>query len=170
MPGDLLMLLPGLIVPADARVVAWEAMLRPDGMKVLARNGGIIAAGALASYGCGLMRHGSAARANTAAFTSLVGAQLLHALTCRSSRHSVFGAERLAANRPLTAALLGSAALQFGILSVPALRRFMGLARLDAVDVLISVAGAGLPYLMNEALKTRPRAPGAQAAPDGINR
>jgi hypothetical protein len=45
--------------------------------------------------------------------------------------------------------------LQIGLLAVPVLRRFMGLARLDFLDLLASVAGATLPYITNEAAKLR---------------
>jgi len=60
----------------------------------------------------------------------------------------------LAPNRPLFATLLGSAVLPIGLLAVPVLRR-LGLARLDFLDLLASVAGATLPYIANEAAKLR---------------
>ncbi|TMJ49931.1 MAG: cation-transporting P-type ATPase, partial [Alphaproteobacteria bacterium] len=100
-----------------------EPIIRPDDMLRLAREGGIIAAGSLAACGYGIMRHGASSRAGTICFTSLVGAQLLHALTCRSDRHGLFTAERLGPNRPLFATLLGSAVLQMALLAVPVLRR-----------------------------------------------
>jgi Ca2+-transporting ATPase len=131
-----------------------EPMLSRQDMAVLAREGTMIAAGALGAYGLGMARQGEAARAGTMSFTSLVGGQLLHALTSRSAHAGLFGAEPLPANRPLAAALLGSAGLQVALLVVPALRRFMGLAPLDAGDALISLAGAVLPYIANEAAKT----------------
>jgi Ca2+-transporting ATPase len=114
----------------------------------------MIAAGALGAYGLGMARHDDAARAGTMSFTSLVGGQLLHALTSRSAHAGLFGAEPLPANRPLAAALLGSAGLQVALLVVPALRRFMGLAPVDGGDALVSLAGAILPYIANEAAKT----------------
>ena len=137
--------------PRDAH----EPIIRSDSMWRLAREGGIIAAGSLGAYAYGILRHGATARARTICFTSLVGAQLLHAVTCRSDRHGLFTAERLAPNRPLFATLLGSAALQMGLLAVPVLRRFMSLARLDFLDLSACVAGATLPYIANEAAKLR---------------
>ena len=131
-----------------------EAIVRPGDMAVLAGEGATIALGALAAHAFGLWRHGAAARAGTISFTSLVGAQLLHALTCRSSRYGLFRGERLTPNRPLGATLAASAALQLGVLTLPPLRRFMGLARMDLVDALVSVACAVLPYVANEAAKT----------------
>jgi len=136
--------------PRDAH----EPIIRSDDMRRLAREGGIIAAGSLGAYGYRILRHGATARARTICFTSLVGAQLLHVLTCRSDRHGLFTAERLAPNRPLFATLLGSAVLPIGLLAVPVLRR-LGLARLDFLDLLASVAGATLPYIANEAAKLR---------------
>jgi len=128
---------------------------RPE-MAVLAREGAAIAAGALASYGLGMARHGDAARAGTMAFSSLVGGQLLNAVTARSAHTGFFGSEPLPANRPLAAALLGSAALQLLLLTFPPLRRFMGMARLDLGDAAASAAGAILPYIANEAAKALP--------------
>ena len=42
-----------------------------------------------------------------------------------------------------------------GLLAVPVLWRFMGLARLDFVDLSACVAGATLPYIANETAKLR---------------
>ena len=147
-----------------------EPMVQGRDMRLLAREGSIIAAGSLAAYGYGVLRHGASARASTVSFTSLVGAQLLHALTCRSDRHGVFDAGRLPANPPLTGAVLGSAGLQVAILTVPVLRRFMGLARLDALDAVVSLAGAALPYLFNEAAKLQwPEADTAVGSDEGAD-
>ncbi|HEX7967297.1 MAG TPA: HAD-IC family P-type ATPase, partial [Stellaceae bacterium] len=142
---------PGVLVepPRDPD----ETIVRPGDMAVLAGEGATIALGALAAHTFGLWRHGAAARAGTISFTSLVGAQLLHALTCRSSRYGLFSGERLAPNRPLGATLVASAALQLSVLTLPPLRRFMGLARMDLVDALVSLACAVLPYVANEAVK-----------------
>jgi len=123
----------------------------------LAREGTIMATATLAAYGLSLARHGDPGRASSIAFSSLVGAQLLHALTARSSRAGLFGGERLPANRPLAAMLLGSTALQLAVLLLPGLRRFMGLTPLGLGDVATSAAGALLPYLVNEAAKVSGR-------------
>lgn len=142
--------------PRDPR----EPIIRSGDMPRLAREGGIIAAGSLAAYYCGILRHGASPRAGTICFTSLVGAQLLHALTSRSDRHGLFSSDWPEPNRLLSATVLGSAALLAAILTVPMLRRFMGLARLDLTDLLAAAAGALLPYLANEGLKLavpRPR-------------
>jgi Ca2+-transporting ATPase len=159
--SDVLPALGLALEPAEEDVLAQpprdphEPIIRPDDMWRLAREGGIIAAGSLAAYGYGTLRRGASARAGTICFTSLVGAQLLHAITCRSDRHGLFSAEQLAPNRPLFATLLGSAALQVAVLAVPVLRRFIGLARLDLLDVFVCLAGAILPYITNEVAKQR---------------
>lgn len=121
----------------------------------LAREGTVIAAGALGAYGISMARHGDVGRAGTTAFSSLVGAQLLHALTARSTQAGIFGGQELPPNRTLAAALASSAALQIAVLTVPALRGFLGLAPLGIWDVVAGLAGAGLPYLANEAAKLR---------------
>jgi P-type Ca2+ transporter type 2C len=142
--------------PRDPR----EPIIGSEDMARLAREGGIIAAGSLAAYYCGMLRHGASPRAGSICFTSLVGAQLLHALTSRSDRHGLFGSEWPEPNRLLSATVLGSAGLLAAILAVPMLRRFMGLARLDPADLLAAAAGALLPYVANESLKltaSRPR-------------
>ena len=140
--------------PRDPR----EPIIGSGDMARLAREGGIIAAGSLAAYYFGMLRHGASPRAGTICFTSLVGAQLLHALTSRSDRHGLFSSEWPEPNRLLSVTVLGSAGLLAAILAVPMLRRFMGLARLDPADLLAAAAGALLPYLANEGLKlTEPR-------------
>ncbi|HZB92673.1 MAG TPA: HAD-IC family P-type ATPase [Stellaceae bacterium] len=121
----------------------------------LAREAAIIATGGLAAYAYGRLRHGATATAGTLAFTSLVGAQLLHALTCRSEHHSLWTRGRLQRNPFLTGALAGSLALQLGAVTLPPMRRLLGLTPLDPVDAMVSVALSLLPYLVNEAAKLR---------------
>jgi len=121
-------------------------------MAMLAREGVTIGAGGLAAYLSGLMR-GGAPRAGTMAFTSLIGAQLLHALSCRSPRSIFVGGERRPPNRPLAVALAASAALQIGAFLLPASRRLLGLTPLAPLDWLLSGLFAVLPYLVNEVAK-----------------
>jgi P-type Ca2+ transporter type 2C len=119
----------------------------------LAREGSVIAASGLAAYGYGRLRYGATSRASTLAFTSLVGAQLLHALACRSSRYGLFTPERLGPNRVLAASLAGALALQLAAVGFAPLRRLMGLAPLGFADALVSVALSFVPYLTSEAAK-----------------
>jgi Ca2+-transporting ATPase len=133
--------------PADA------PMLGRGDMLTLGREGMTIAAGGLGAYAYGLLRYGPSPESRTLAFTSLVGAQLLHALSCRSRRAGLFTPEPLAPNRVLGAALAGSFALQAGVVTLPPLRRLLGLAPLCLTDALVSLALSVLPYLANEAAK-----------------
>jgi len=134
--------------PANAAIVG-----RGD-FGPLAADGSIIAAGALAACGIGVLRHGMSAQARTMTFGSLVIAQLLHALTCRSAKHGPFtGGQPLQPNRPLFGALLFSFALQGVALLVPGVRGILGVVPLGPLDALV-MAGAGvLPYIVNEVRK-----------------
>jgi Ca2+-transporting ATPase len=130
-----------------------EPLLTRGQMRVLGREGMVIAAGSLAAYSYGRMRYGSSPQASTLAFSSLVGAQLLHSFTCRSASNGVFSTRPSPPNRPLTIAVAVSAALQAGFLTIPALRRMMRLAPLNAFDAIVSLAGAVMPFFVNEAAK-----------------
>jgi P-type Ca2+ transporter type 2C len=130
-----------------------EPLLTPGQMRLMAREGAVIAAGSLVSYGYARLRYGSSKNPGTIVFPSLVGAQLLHALTCRSRTYGLFTTQRQPANRPLAIAVTGSVALQIGILTIPMLRRLMGLSPLSALDAVIAIAGAVVPFLANEATK-----------------
>ncbi len=138
----------------------------------LGAEGGLIAAGSLAALGFGALRHGaSSPQARTMGFSSLVTAQLLHALTARSDRHGLFaggGPGALASNRPLSGLLLASAALQgIGVL-VPGVRAVLGVVPLAPLDLAVTAAAGILPYIANEALKTgRAAFPSAPVSPDG---
>jgi Ca2+-transporting ATPase len=134
-----------------------EPLLTPAQMRVLGREGMVIAAGSLAAYCYGRIRYGASPQASTLAFSSLVGAQLLHSLTCRSATGGVFSTQPLRPNRPLTIAIAVSAALQVGVLTIPALRRVMRLAPLNALGAIVALAGAVMPYLVNEAAKISAR-------------
>lgn len=160
--------LPGIglaLEPAEADVLEnpprdpRAPMLNRHSLATLATEAGIISAAALASYGYGVFRYGATPRARSLCFGSLVGAQLLHALTCRSATHGLFDRTGLAPNRALTASLLISFAAQIAAFFVPGLRRLIGVTPLTPPDLLVSAAGAGLPYLVNEMKKTVRPAP-----------
>jgi P-type Ca2+ transporter type 2C len=113
----------------------------------------VISASALVAYIYGRARYGSSPQAGTMAFTTLVTAQLLHALSCRSNDPVLFTGKRLEPNPYLRAALIGSFAVQLLALFVPGLRRLLGIADLSAVEYLLTAGLGGLPLLINEALK-----------------
>jgi Ca2+-transporting ATPase len=121
-----------------------------------------LSGGTLAAYGYGVARYGMGPQANTLAFMTLTGAQLLHAISARSEHYSVFGRGHLPPNRYLQAAVGGSLALQLATL-LPGLRAVLGLGTLGIADAAMIVAGAGVPFLINEA--TKPGAPDAAESP-----
>ncbi len=163
--SDVLPALGLALEPAESGVLeqaprrADEPILGVEEMIALGCEGTTIAAGTILAYALAMARHGDAARASTLSFSSLVGAQLLHALTSRSPHAGPFSGEALPPNRALAAALIGSASLQLALLLVPRLRRLMGLAPLDLGDAVLGLLGAALPYAANEATKILSPAP-----------
>ncbi|TVR80805.1 MAG: cation-transporting P-type ATPase [Rhodospirillales bacterium] len=148
--------------PPDGDVMAekprdpGEAILRAGDLKRAAREGAVISAAALGAAAYGHVRYGPDARAGAVTFLSLITAQLLHAITCRSDRHGLFRAGRLPRNPAMTAALGGSLAVQGATLAVPRLRRLLGLQALGMTDAAVIGAAAVLPFVINEALKPAP--------------
>ena len=121
--------------------------------KRMALESAIISASALGAYGFGLVRYGAGVRATSLAFQSLTIGQLLHAITCRSQRHSFFHKEKLPPNRYLNIALTGSLALQMLTIWVPGLRRLLDLAPPSLIDGLVIGGSALLSLTMNETTK-----------------
>jgi Ca2+-transporting ATPase len=115
---------------------------------------GVLTAGALSAYGYGMLRYGAGAGASTLAFHSLTTAQLLHAVSCRSERQSIFSAEKLPTNPYLNLALGGSLLMQAAAMFIPGVRSILGLAPVGLLDGLVIGATAFLPLLVNEATKT----------------
>jgi Ca2+-transporting ATPase len=114
---------------------------------------GLITATAMASYGYGRMRYGAGPRANTIAFLSLTGAQLLHTFSSRSEEISVLDGERLPENRLIPWAVGGGIAIQVVGETFGALRRMLGTVRIGPADALISAGSALLSFGLNEGLK-----------------
>jgi Ca2+-transporting ATPase len=83
----------------------------------------------------------------------LTSAQLLHALSSRSERHSVFGKDRLPPNNYLKASIGGSLAIQAAAALVPGLRQFLGIGPIGLIDGVVIGASALLPFVINEATK-----------------
>lgn len=124
----------------------------PD-LKRTAFEAGVITAGALGAYGYGVARYGMGARAGSVGFLSLVSAQLLHTLSCRSEKPVLFAERRLPPNRYVSLALGGSFLLQLVALAVPGLRGFLGLSPLTLLDGAVVGGSALIPLLVNEASK-----------------
>jgi Ca2+-transporting ATPase len=144
--------------PRDASrpLIGKEEMLR------YAREGVFLSGGTLAAYGYGLLRYGAdagpSARAGTIAFNALMLGQLLHALSCRSERRGALLSGRPPAKDKLTLAIAGSIGLQLLANLIPGLRGLLGvdpMGSMGVMDIAATLAGAGLPLLLNEAVKKK---------------
>lgn len=120
-----------------------------------AREGMFLSGGTLAAYGYGLLRHGPGARAGTIAFNALMLGQLLHALSCRTDRRGTLLSGRPPGKDRLALAIAGSIGLQLLANVIPGLRKLLGIGVMGAMDMAATLAGAGLPLLLNEAAKKK---------------
>jgi Ca2+-transporting ATPase len=117
------------------------------------RQGAWLTGGTLGAYLYGLTRYGVGPRSSGIAFNALMLGQLLHALSCRSRRPDAARGQE-GVSSMLNRAVGGSIALQVGANFVPFLRSLLGLGPgLGLADVAIIMAGAGVPFLFNEAAK-----------------
>jgi Ca2+-transporting ATPase len=130
-----------------------EPIIKPSDFRRVGVESAALSAGALGSYGYGLMRYGMGPQASTLAFTSLTTGQLLHAITSRSETHSVFSRTSLPPNPYLSAALIGSFGLQALALTVPGLQSLLGVTPISLIDGAVIGASAVLPFVFNEATK-----------------
>jgi len=118
-----------------------ESIIPPSMLRRLLGESATIALAALGVYGIGVSLYGPGAIAQTMAFASLVGAQLMHAPLARTGdRPATLGRSR--PNRWLIAGLGISAALQLAALFVPPLSAVLGGAALGLPQLLIAGAGA----------------------------
>ncbi|MEW6659367.1 MAG: HAD-IC family P-type ATPase [Thermodesulfobacteriota bacterium] len=142
--------------------------------KRMAFESGVLTAGALGAYGYGWLRYGLGPQASTLAFHSLTAGQLLHAVSCRSERHSIFSQEKLPPNRYLNLALGGSLLVQAAAMFLPGVRSILGLAPVGLLDGLVIAGTSLLPLLVNESTKTltltiSEEAPPPPALPDSLD-
>ena len=108
-----------------------------------------ISVGALGAYGIGIARYGLGPVAQTMAFASLLGAQLLHVLLARAGDGPATAAGPRK-NPTLLAGMALSAGLQLVALFVPPVRMVLGGAALPLADLGIAALGAALPILVIE--------------------
>ncbi len=128
-----------IIDKSDFRNISIEAAVMTDG--------------AMLSYAYGMARFGAGAQAGTLAFQTLTLTQLLHAISCRSEKHSLFSREKLPPNKYLTYALGGSLAIQLMTMFVPGLRALLGLTPVGLADTVVIGATSIVPLLVNEMRK-----------------
>jgi Ca2+-transporting ATPase len=96
------------------------------------------------------------------AFQSLTIAQLLHAISCRSEKVSIYDEEKLPPNRFLTLALAGSLGLQLLTFIVPWLRNLLGISPISLLDGAVIGLSSILPLFVNEATKGFKFAPNSE--------
>ncbi len=120
----------------------------------MAMEGAVLTAGSMGAFGYGIWRYGLGMQASTLAFHSLTTAQLLHAISCRSDKHSIFSSGRLPRNPYLNWAVGGSLALQALTMFIPGLRALLNLSPLGLLDGLVITGASLLPLVVNEATKT----------------
>lgn len=132
--------------PAD------EPLLTVGDLRVSAMESMVMAGSVLAAHAYGLSRYGPGPSTRAVTFTSLVTAQLLHALACRHDRFEPLGGRTLFGNRTLNMALLGSAALQGLALASPTARRLLGIGAPNLVDLAVAGASGMASFALNEML------------------
>ncbi len=133
-----------------------ENIVRPGDYTRLALKGGLFSISALSTHVYGMVRYGGTG--GGIAFSTLIGAQLLDGFSSRSETSAPWSMPQ---NRLLTLSILGTAALQGLVMTMPFTRRLLGLARFDLLDLGVIAAGSVWPFLVVEtAIK-----PGASGSP-----
>lgn len=130
-----------------------EPIVKHSDFGRIAFEAGIISLSTLAAYGYGIRKYGISPQASTIAFMSLTSAQLLHTISCRSEKHSIFNSEKIPNNPYLNAAIVGSFAIQLLAIALPPLRSLLKLTPINIVDRLVIGGSALLPLLVNESTK-----------------
>jgi Ca2+-transporting ATPase len=130
-----------------------EPIIKTADYKRITFESATLATASLGAYGYGIARYGIGAQAGTIGFMSLTCGELLHALSCRSERHSLFGREAVPSNPYLNLALGTSLGLQVLTLLLPGLRSFLGLTPIGLLDAAVVAGSALLPLAINEATK-----------------
>ena len=105
------------------------------------------------AYGYGILRYGLGQKASTLAFVSLTLSQLTHAISCRSSKNSIFDRNTSMSNKYLNIAVGGSIALQILTMIVPGLRGLLGIAPIGLLDAVVVGGTAISSLIINEATK-----------------
>lgn len=131
-----------------------EPIIKTSDFGRITFEAGTLSASTLAAYGYAILKYGGIGpEAHTIAFLSLTSSQLLHTISCRSEKHSIFSQEKLPKNSYLNAALVGSFGLQLLAITVPPLRSLLRIAPISIVDSAVIGASALLPLLVSESTK-----------------
>lgn len=118
-------------------------------LRRIAVDGTIMAGSGLAAYAYGRLRGRDA---GGLAFNALVGAQLLHAFSCRAPASGAFRDPR-PGNPFLRMAVGGSLALQLTARLIPGLNRVLGMGALTPLDLAVVAGAAVLPFGVREGWK-----------------
>lgn len=130
-----------------------EPIVRPPDLRRLGMESAVITTATMASYLYALMRYGSDPQARTHAFMTLTLAQLVHTLSSRSEKHTLFDRGRLPPNRYLGIAIGISVIAQALTVLIPALRRLLGTTPIGLLDTLVIASSAAGALLVNEGTK-----------------
>jgi len=142
--------------------VPGASLISRDALVTMVVDAAVMAATTLTAFGITRARSGDPLHASTIAFSTLSASQLLYALACRSDERS--GLRRLGESPALLAGVGGMLMLQAATVIVPPLRSLLRTTPLGLVDVALIGAGAALPLLVRETLKT---VPGHEPGPGG---
>jgi Ca2+-transporting ATPase len=146
-----------------------QRMFERSELGAIALEGAIITSGAIGASVWRSGRGGSPAQTGTVAFTTLTCAQLLHAISARSTGHSIYDVRHpLAHNRYIPLSLAVTGGLQVLGELLPGTRRILGTVPLSLGDWGLVGLGSLLPLLANEALKLLRRR-GAPQGEDGTS-
>jgi Ca2+-transporting ATPase len=144
-------------------------MFSKSELRQIGVEGSLLTAGAMSVYAYGIGRYGLSPQAQTVSFVTLATAQLLHAFSTRSAKHTIFDANLAARNRYVPMAVGGGIALTLLMQVIPAARRLFGSSLLPPIDWAIAAAGAVGPLLANEMIKaaraSRAQLPAARELP-----
>ncbi len=130
-----------------------EPILKKTDAKRILFESSMLTLGSLSAMGYGVARYGIGPQANSLSFLTLTLGQLLHSLSCRSDRYSIFSKEKMPPNPWLRNFLIGSFGLQALAYLIPGLRSLLGIAPLTIADASVVLAGTTMPYLINEITK-----------------
>ncbi|WP_420266230.1 HAD-IC family P-type ATPase [Candidatus Magnetominusculus dajiuhuensis] len=130
-----------------------ENIIEAKDFKRIAFESLTMSAASLGAYAYGISRYGVSPRAGNMAFLSLSTSQLLHAISCRTDKHSIFDKETLPLNKYMNIALGGSFLLQLLALAVPGLRNLLKISPINLMDAVVAGSAAVIPLLINEATK-----------------
>ncbi|HEY3066515.1 MAG TPA: cation-transporting P-type ATPase [Methylomirabilota bacterium] len=125
-----------------------EPILSPAVLREIAGQAAVLSASTLTVHGVALARYGAGAHATTIAFCTLTAAQLAHALGYRA--HTAAGAAGLRKSPMLMAAVGGTLGLHVAAMTVPSLRRLLGITSLGAADWALVAGGVSAPLVLQE--------------------